>query len=59
MLTREELAKAVLHLLATQKRYFSARSNAVLEESKKLERELKHACERITEGDTLPFGDDE
>jgi hypothetical protein len=55
MLTRDELARMVLAMLAKQRQYFNpkTRSNAVLEESKALEKELKHECERIVEGPTL------
>ena len=58
MLTREELAKAVLEVLTKQREYFDkGRSSAALKECKALERTLKHECERIIEGPTLFDGD--
>ena len=55
MMTREELARMVLEVLAKQKKYFRIRHDdpgkrAALEESKAAEAELKRECERIGEG---------
>jgi formiminotetrahydrofolate cyclodeaminase len=55
MLSRDELARMVLSVMAKQKEYFNPRTRTqkVLEESKALEKELRHECERILEGPTL------
>jgi hypothetical protein len=58
MMTREELARLALEMLAKQRKYFNpkTRSDAVLEESKALEKQLKQECQRIIEGPSL-FGE--
>lgn len=60
MLTREELARAVLELLKIQKTYFRIRPDdpakrVALEDAKAAEKDIKAECERILEGPTL-FG---
>jgi hypothetical protein len=55
MLTREQLAALGLEMLATQRRYFNpaTRTQAVLEESKAIERKFRLECERIIQGPSL------
>ncbi len=57
-MTREELARLALQVLDAQKRYFKTKGGgagkfAALEESKALEKELRHEAERVLETRTL------
>jgi hypothetical protein len=57
-MTVDELARLALETLNTQQRYFrgaagSAEKSYALEESKKLERQLRQACNEIIDGPKL------
>jgi hypothetical protein len=57
-MTRNELARLVLNMRKAQKAYFKSRSSVVLEESKRLERQVDLAVEECLSHPTL-FGDED
>lgn len=57
-MTTEQLARRVLAVLDTQRSYFRSRRQDDLENSKRLERELRRDCEEIVAGPLLPLIDE-